>query len=207
MMSVAAAGLVVQLALGLVFLLSTVGKLRRPAAFLEGVAEYEVLPRPLALAFGALVIPAEAFLAVAHLTGWGLSVAVPVGCALLLAFALAVGVNLTRRRDLLCHCFGSQGGERISLRSAAQLLLLFGGEVFLLTTVVRPGGPTGLVYPERVASLEQLALAAAWAVFCLLAGLWLLRADQVYQLFRAYRCKTCSEAPAATPAAAGRRTA
>lgn len=205
-MSVAAAGLVVQLALGIVFLLSTAGKLRRPAAFLEGVAEYEVLPRPLALAFGALVIPVEAFLAVAHLTGWGLGVAVPLGIVLLLAFAVAVGVNLGRRRDLLCHCFGSQGGERISWRSAAQILLLLAGEAVLLATTARPGAPAGLVH-QRVSSLEQLALATVWALFSLLAGLWLLRADQVYQLFRAYRCKTCSQAPAATPAAAGRRTA
>ena len=196
-MSLEAARLVVQLALGLVFLLSAAGKLRRPAAFLRGVAEYEVLPLPLAYAFGALLIPVEAFLAAAHLTGWGLAVAVPLAVAMLLAFTAAVGINLRRRRDLLCLCFDSLGGERVSGRSVAQLLLLVAGELFLLGAV-RLGGRPSLV-AERVGSVEELGLAACWALFCLLAGQWLLRADEVYALFRPYRCKTCSQPPAEQP--------
>ncbi|HEX4965579.1 MAG TPA: MauE/DoxX family redox-associated membrane protein [Thermoanaerobaculia bacterium] len=192
-MSLAAVRLVAQLALGLVFLLSALGKLRHPAAFLRGVAEFEILPVPLAKAFGAVVIPAEAFLAAAHLTGWGLRVAVPLGIALLLAFTTAVTVNLRRNRDLLCHCFDSLGGERVSARSVAQLVLLLAAELLLLSQ------PPGLVYPQKVATLGDLALAAVWAVFSLLAGLWLLRADEVIQLFRRHRCKTCSQAPEARP--------
>ena len=188
-MSLEAVRLVARLALGLVFLLSTLGKLRRPAASLRGVAEYEILPVPLAYVFGAVLIPVEAFLAVAHLTGWGLRIAVPLGIAVLLVFATAVGVNLGRNRDLLCHCFDSLGGERISARSLAQLGLLLGAEVLLLSgPALRPSGG------------GDLALAVIWALFCLLAGLWLLRADEVYQLFRRYRCKTCSQAPSASSA-------
>lgn len=188
-MNLEAVRLVARLALGLVFLLSTLGKLRRPAAFLRGVAEYEILPAPLAYVFGALLIPVEAFLAVAHLTGWGLRVAVPLGIAVLLTFATAVGINLGRNRDLLCHCFDSLGGERISARSLAQLGLLLAAEALLLSgPALRPFGG------------GDLALAGVWAVFSLLAGLWLLRADEVFQLFRRYRCKTCSQAPAAPTA-------
>jgi hypothetical protein len=196
-MSVEAARLVVQLALGLVFLLSTAGKLRHPAAFVRGVAEFEILPASLAYAFGVLLIPAEAFLAAAHLAGWGMAVAVPLGTAVLLAFLVAVAVNLRRNRDLLCHCFDSLGGERVSVRSAAQLLLLLSGELFLLASAAGRGG--GSILRER--SLEELALAGFWAAFCLLGGLWLLRADEVWALFRPYRCKTCSEPPAGQPAA------
>lgn len=186
-MRLEAVRLVAQLALGLVFLLSTLGKLRRPAAFLRGVAEYEILPVPLAKVFGAVLIPVEAFLAAAHLTGRGLRVAVPLGIVILLTFATAVAINLGRNRDLLCHCFDSLGGERISARSLAQLALLLAAEGLLLSgPALRPADP------------GDLALAGVWAVFCLLAGLWLLRADEVFQLFRRYRCKTCSQAP--TPA-------
>jgi hypothetical protein len=144
----------------------------------------------LARVFGGLLIPAEAFLAAAHLTGRALDVAVPLGAAMLGSFVAAVAINLRRNRDLPCHCFDSLGGERISARSLAQLLLLVGGELFLL----------GALRRERAWSPEELALAAFWAVFCLLAGLWLLRADEVYALFRSYRCKTCSEPPAGQPA-------
>jgi hypothetical protein len=191
-MNLEAVRLVARLALGLVFLLSTLGKLRRPAAFLRGVAEYEILPVPLAYVFGAVLVPVEAFLAVAHLTGRGLGVAVPLGIAVLLVFATAVGVNLGRNRDLLCHCFNSLGGERISARSLAQLALLLAAEVLLLS------GPA--LRPVNPGKPGDLALAGIWAIFCLLAGLWLLRADEVFQLFRRYRCKTCSQAPVAPTA-------
>ena len=190
-MNLEAVRLVARLALGLVFLLSTLGKLRRPVAFLRGVAEYEILPAPLAYVFGAVLIPVEAFLAVAHLTGWELRIAVPLGIAVLLTFATAVGINLGRNRDLLCLCFDSLGGERISVRSLAQLGLLLGAEVLLLSgPALRPAGG------------GDLALAGVWAVFSLLGGLWLLRADEVFQLFRRYRCKTCSQAPSASSAPA-----
>ncbi len=191
-MNLEAVRLVARLALGLVFLLSTLGKLRRPVAFLRGVAEYEILPAPLAYVFGAVLIPVEAFLAVAHLTGWGLRMAVPLGIAVLLTFAAAVGINLGRNRDLLCHCFDSLGGERISARSLAQLGLLVAAEVLLLS------GPA--LRPANPGKPGDLALAGVWAVFSLLAGLWLLRADEVFQLFRRYRCKTCSQAPSASSA-------
>jgi hypothetical protein len=200
-MKLETARLVAQLALGLVFLLSSLSKLRHPAAFLRGVAEYEVLPVPLAFAFGALLIPVEVFLAAAHLTGWGLGVAAPLGIAVLLAFTTAVAVNLRRNRDLLCHCFDSLSGERLSARSLAQLALLLAAELLVLGGVAPLAPSHRLVYPQQLASLGDLALAALWASFCLLAGLWLLRADEVVQLFRRHRCKTCSEAPAARPAA------
>ncbi|HYO12038.1 MAG TPA: MauE/DoxX family redox-associated membrane protein [Thermoanaerobaculia bacterium] len=198
-MTVDAARLVVQLTLGLVFLLSAAGKLRRPAAFLRGVAEFEILPAPLAYAFGAFLIPVEGFLAVAHLTGWGLGVAAPLGVVTLLAFAAGVGINLRRNRDLLCHCFDSLRGERVSARSLAQIVLLMAGELLVLSEA-----PFGALHrpviPDRVATLEDLAFAMTWAVFCLLASLWILRVDEVVALFRTPHCKTCSRTPAGEPA-------
>ena len=185
-MNLDAARLVLQLALGGVFLVSSLGKALRPMASLRGVAEYELLPVPLAYAFGAVLIPAEAFVAVALLGGFALGVALPLATGLLLLFAAAVAINVRRHRDMLCHCFGSLGGERLSNRSLVQLALLIGAGLFVWS------GGGGRVRP--LASPEDALVALGLALACLLAGLWLLHADEVVHLFRK-DCKTCSRRP------------
>jgi hypothetical protein len=196
-MSLEAARLVAQLALGVVFLAAAAGKLRRPAAFLEGVAEYEILPRPLAYAFGVVVIPVEVFLAVSHLTGWALGLAMPLALFLLLSFAAAVGINLRRDRDLLCHCFDSVHGERISQRSLFQLLLLVAVEAFVLGDFAWPDLHR-TVYQGQVATLPELALALPWVVFVLVAARWSSRADDVVAMFRVHRCASCTSSVSKT---------
>lgn len=186
-----AAVLVVQLALGGVFVLSGVGKARHPVAFLRGVADYEILPRPLAYAFGAILIPAEVFLALAFLSGWALQFALPLGGGLIVIFAAAVGINLRRRRDMLCHCYGSVGGERLSVRSLVQLGLLAAAVMFVWI-----GGGGSLA---GLAGLDDGLAAAGGAAGCLMVGLWVLRADQVVQLFQR-TCKACTRQPGAVGA-------
>jgi len=185
-MTLDAARLVLQLALGGVFLVSSVGKARHPLAFVRGVADYEILPVPVAYAFGAALIPAEAFVALALLSGWAAGVALPLAIGLLLVFGAAVALNLRRHRDMLCHCYGSLGGERLSPRSLVQLALLIGAGLFVWSA----GG--GSV--RRLASPEDAVVALGLALACLLAGLWLLHADEVVHLFRKV-CRTCSRRP------------
>ncbi|HEY4027429.1 MAG TPA: MauE/DoxX family redox-associated membrane protein [Candidatus Dormibacteraeota bacterium] len=185
-MTLDAARLVLQLALGGVFLVSSAGKARHPLAFVRGVADYEILPVPLAYAFGAVLIPAEAFVAVALLSGLAAGVALPLATGLLVVFAVAVAINLRRHRDVLCHCYGSLGGERLSVRSLVQLALLMGAGLFVWS------GGGGTV--RLLASAEDAAVALALALACLVAGLWLLHADEIVRLFRKV-CKTCSRRP------------
>jgi len=186
--------LVVELAVGVVFLLACLSKLPQPRRFALGVADYEILPRPLALAFGFLLIPLEGFVAIAHLSGWQLGRAVPVGLALLAAFAVAVAVNLRRGRGLPCHCLDGRGDETLSARSLARLGLLLAGELFLAFDPELPARPTRLVHPDQAATLTDLGLAAVWATAVLLIASWLLSADEIFALRRA-ACKTCGPAP------------
>jgi hypothetical protein len=192
-MRLEAARLVLQVALGGVFLVSSLGKALRPMAFLRGVAEYQLLPVPLAYAFGAVLIPAEAFVALALLGGFALAIAPPLATGLLLVFSAAVTINLRRHRDMLCHCYGSLGGERLSARSLVQLALLIGAGL-----VVWGGGAQDV---RLLASPDDALVATAWALACLMAGLWLLHADEVVRLFRK-GCKTCTR----RPSTAGSRT-
>jgi Methylamine utilisation protein MauE len=175
--------LVLQLALGGVFLVSSLGKARRPLAFLSGVAEYRILPIPLAYAFGAVLIPAEAFVALALLSGLAVAVALPLATGLLLVFSAAVAINLRRHRDMLCHCYGSLGGERLSARSLVQLALLIGVGLFVWS------GGGGSV--RLLAAPVDALVAAGWALASLMAGLWLLHADEVVRLYRP-GCKACT---------------
>lgn len=112
-----------QISLGIVFLLSVLPKLRRPLAFARSVIGYEILPDKAASAFALILIPVEAFLAVAFLTGWLTDIALPLAAVMLLMFLVAVGMNLRRDRRVPCGCFGD-ASERISPRTLARLLLL-----------------------------------------------------------------------------------
>lgn len=127
---------VVQLSLGVMFAVSAASKLRDPVGFARGVELYKIVPRCLAFALAFLVILCEGFLSLSYLGGWLMVFSVPLGLALLSSFFLAVTINLLRRRDLPCFCFGGDEGERISARSLARLAIAISGELVL---ILQPG--------------------------------------------------------------------
>jgi hypothetical protein len=192
--------LVVQLALGAVFLLSTGGKLRDPLGFARAVAEYRLLPRWLAYGLALLLIPMEGLLAVSHLTGFLLALAVPAGLVMLTIFAAVVQLTLRRGSVLPCYCFGSEGGETMSRRTLARLRLLVGGEALLLADPALFIA-NRLVYPEQVTTAPEIGFALLWAALLLVAGLWLLSMNDVVELLRP--CATCGAG--AARASAGSR--
>ncbi len=167
--------LVVQLALGIVFLLSSAGKLQDRGRFARGLAAYRILPGSWANPASLLVIALESLLAVAHLTGYLLGIAVPVGLGLLGSFGVAVGVNLKRGRALPCYCFG-RSGDTISSATLARLVLMASGEAFLL-------GAHRPIYTPQLA-LPDLAFALFWAAVTLLTGLWLFALRDLGRLLR-----------------------
>lgn len=183
--------LVVQLALGLVFLASTLGKLRRPRAFARGVAEYKLLPPLVAYAFGFALIPLEGYLAISHLSGWTLRIAAPVAMMTLAAFTVAVGVNLARKRKLPCFCFGD-GEALISRRSLVRLFLLLAAEALLLFDrrlfLASSDEPLLLA---RVVRAADLATALLLASGLLVGGLWLLAAPELIRVLRGSGCGNC----------------
>lgn len=177
-----------QLALGAVFLLSALPKLRRPRAFARDVAAYGILPPSAARVFALAVVPLELFLAFAFLTGWLVVAALPLATALLLAFLIAVGINLQRGRRIPCGCFG-EASERISPRAVARLLLLLA--VALLLAAARSTGsdvrpPSGLLVADA-AAIAHLLPSAALAAFLLLSGAWLLSLPELLPLARQWQ--------------------
>ncbi len=175
-------GLVVRLAIGTVFALSTGGKVRDPKGFARGVVDYQILPARLAYCVGLLVIPLEGVLAVSHLTGWGLSAAVPLALGLVASFGVAVGVNLGRRRALPCYCFGTLGEETISGRSLARLFLLMLGEGLLIADHSAP--PSDGLHHQQIAGLQEIGLALFWAALLLIAAMWILSFEDLLNFVR-----------------------
>lgn len=175
--------LVLQLAIGLIFLLSSSGKLLNPVGFARGVREYRMLPESAAYAVGLLLIPLEFFLALSHLTGYLFAFAAPIGLGTFVTFMAGVGINLKRGRALSCYCFGDRGDEMISRRTLARLVLLSVAELLLLANDGRSSA-SQLVYPDRATSITELGIALVWALLFLITSFWLLNANEIIKLFR-----------------------
>ena len=120
------AQLLLRLLLGGLLLLAGATKLADRAGFRQAVAEYEVLPKGLERPFAVLLPWLETVLGILLLLGLGTILAASLAMPLFVSFAIAIGVNLRRGRQVDCHCFGSVQSERTGwpalLRSAALVL-------------------------------------------------------------------------------------
>jgi Methylamine utilisation protein MauE len=172
--------LIVQLAIGIVFLFSSGGKLWDYRRFTQGVAAYQIVPPSWANSSSLLIIAIETFLAAAHLTGFLMGVALLVGLGVLGIFGIAVSVNLKRGRVLPCYCFGVSDST-ISQVTLIRLGLLATGELFLLR-FYQP------IHFLHVAT-PQLGFAAFWSIFLLVTIIWLFDLGDIVRLLGALRWK------------------
>jgi uncharacterized membrane protein YphA (DoxX/SURF4 family) len=164
-----------RIAIGLVFVFSAIGKLRDVRGFVKGVVDYQVLPAPLATAYGFLVVPAEAFVGVSFIAGWQVGAGAAVALLLLISFFIAVSINLRRQRDLACHCFGANSGEKVSPRSLARIVLLMAGTLAALLTA---DSSSALFAGGQIAEgLVKLSV----AFFVLAVGMWVLALPDLLQ--------------------------
>ncbi len=128
-MSVMSTKVLLSITLGSIFLASAVPKLRHPKGFVLAVLEYRILPPRLSWFYARLLPPLELLLALLLLTGTAVRSAAVVTSMLLLSFIAAVGINLTRGRDLDCHCFGKATRRPIGWRLLLQDGALLGAAI------------------------------------------------------------------------------
>jgi Methylamine utilisation protein MauE len=174
-----------QLALGAVFLAAAWTKLRRPRLFVSAVRGYRLLPNAWVRVAAWSFIAVEAFVAVALLTGWQVSIGLPLAVASLLLFLAAVIIALRRGRPIRCGCFGD-ADELLSGRTVARLALLSSAGVVVLAldradlirlfAVAQPAG-------DRL-ELGYRLLVAALAAFGLLVGRWSLHLPELRMALR-----------------------
>src|SRR5438445_228092 len=95
--------LLARLALGSTWVVAGIAKLAQRGSRGDSVAEFGLLPRRLADAVGRALPWAELALGLLLLAGLWTSAAAAASAALLVAFTLAISINLARGRRVECH--------------------------------------------------------------------------------------------------------
>jgi hypothetical protein len=111
---------VLRITLGLIFLVSSLAKLRALQRFIEGVVDYHVLPSSLAQLYGRLLPLVELAVGILLTAGVALPVASVVAILLLTSFGVAMGINIVRGRRIDCHCFGVAAAAPIGWPAVAR---------------------------------------------------------------------------------------
>ncbi len=141
-------GLAGAMGVGLVFLQAALAKLRHRELLAAVIANYRLLPAALVAPAAILLAPAEIAVAIGLLLG-GQALAAAAAITLLVIFAAAMGVNITRgRRAIDCGCGRSQ------LRQPLSWLLVSRNLVLAALLVPR-------LLPSEVPTTADLAVALA----------------------------------------------
>ncbi|CAN7525379.1 hypothetical protein LJR219_003703 [Phenylobacterium sp. LjRoot219] len=163
----AALQVAIRVAVALIFLTSAWGKARRLPDVVEAVRNYRLLPERLTIPSAMLLPIAEALAGGALLVDPFCQQGAVLAGALLLLFALAIGVNLARgRRAIDCGCDLSGRGQPISWRLVARNLGLTALLAFTLAPA-RPVAPAVWAAAAATAALAfclYLALHQLWSV-------------------------------------------
>ena len=115
----------VRVLLALVFLTSSLLKLRHPRAFTSTVTGYYILPLHWVHPFASTLPWLELALGLVFLVGWQTRLAALASAALLLLFLVAMSINLSRgRKDLDCGCSGKKHTQKIGWKTIARNLVL-----------------------------------------------------------------------------------
>jgi Methylamine utilisation protein MauE len=134
--------LAIRILVSLVFLTAAIGKMRHWSAFQGVVANYHLLPDRLVRPAAYSLPPIEAALGAALLLRAGSLWPESAAAALLLLFALAMGVNIARgRRHIDCGCFQSALKQSLSWKLVVRNLVL---ALLLGVALLIPGMPRDL---------------------------------------------------------------
>jgi hypothetical protein len=166
-------GVACRVALGIVFLISSVRKIVSPIDFFTAIARHEVLPARWSPLVGKLIIVAETCAAAAMISGYFGILGILLSAILLAVFAVIMLRNLGRPQPVPCHCFGSNDDDEDPRQPLYRILLLV-----LALGVVVAGLGLGRDDGTSAPSLTELLLGTGLLVL----GTWMLRARDLIQL-------------------------
>jgi hypothetical protein len=172
--------LVAQLAVGLVFLQASIGKLRNRRQFLTELLEYDLLPAWLIYPTGLLLIAFEAMVALSHLTGWLIQLMAPATLTLLAVFCALLAVTIKRGLTVHCLCFGAADGQLVSKRTIVRVTALLCLEA-VLWFGLRAGDHATSPADFSVGELLLMGLCSALA---LLVASWLFAIPEVRAVYK-----------------------
>jgi len=132
--------LVVRLALGCIFLYSSLPKIRQPYDFLSSVYNYELVGPKLGM-LTAMTLPwAELLVGVCLVGGIFVSGALLVSIAMAAMFTFVIASALYRGLEISCGCFSASGGGVIGYSTLirACAILLFSIAAYIVVIMLRP---------------------------------------------------------------------
>ncbi|CAN5887049.1 hypothetical protein BH23ACT12_BH23ACT12_12270 [soil metagenome] len=97
-------GLLIRFAFGTMFLAAGASKLSDLGEFADAIRLYRIIPGATAGAVAKTVAVIEVVLGVVLILGIGIPFAAVAGSILLVIFAIAMGINLIRGRQIPCGC-------------------------------------------------------------------------------------------------------
>lgn len=164
--------------IGLIFLLSSITKLRDPKGFTMAVYNFRVMPAPLADLYAALIPYVEMVTGALLLVGLFTQMAAAAAFLTLLSFTLAIGWNLARGHHPDCHCFGNLFSEELSsmlvIRNTALMAIvsvaIFTPSVFLALDPLWGFAPAAVTDFPLLNAIPCLLLALTGVAVVLLAG-------------------------------------
>lgn len=158
---------------GLVFGLSVLGKVRRPAAFAQTIASFRLLPPALSRGAAGLILAGEAGVVGCLMAGGSLVLPGLLGAAsLLLLFSAALASVLRRQITTSCSCFGPT-------RQLVVPLDLGRNAGFLVCAIAGGGAELGLPTPPPTLGVAGWGVASAVAVIFVATWLHLRELGQL----------------------------
>lgn len=127
-------------AVGLTFFYAVASKLSNIPGFLAGIRGYDLVPDRLAPFVAVSLLMGEFSIALTHVGGFGLKIAVPATILLLFAFLFGVASLLKRGRKAPCLCFGANPEDEIDVYTLARIALLVLIELALYAYLVFDNG-------------------------------------------------------------------
>jgi uncharacterized membrane protein YphA (DoxX/SURF4 family) len=116
--------IVVRIAIGGIFIVSSIPKLRQPYDFLASVYSYEIVGPMFGLGVAIILPWVELFAGICLVGGIFVSGALLVSICLCLIFSFVLASALFSGLDISCGCFGSADGTVISYWSLIRALVL-----------------------------------------------------------------------------------
>jgi uncharacterized membrane protein YphA (DoxX/SURF4 family) len=123
--------LLARLALGSVWITAAASKLLAERHHGNAVADFDLLPRPAAIAVGTVLLAIELLLGGLLIVGQWTTRAAEASVGLLLVFTAAIVLSLARGNPVRCNCFGHWGEETISIYTAARNAGLLAVAIFV----------------------------------------------------------------------------
>lgn len=173
--------------LGMIFLISSLIKMRDPISFRNNISAYQLISRRWTnfIAYGLIIV--EVVLSILLLIGWQSQIVAAFTAILLVIFIVAMGITIRKgKKNLDCGCFGTKYPQKISFK------LIFRNFVFLILALVISfygGGFLTIDHRFLVVNKEWLSIRIITPYFLIGVGIFIVNQliRQLYKLVLCYK--------------------